>query len=73
MVYHCTLYSLVCGHKYLKVALCLNFEWILSENLRAGSVLTLLASCQQNLYDIYHCCVYSEKFLIMDRGTVRNM
>jgi hypothetical protein len=26
-----------------------------------------------NLYDIYHCCVYSEKLLTMDRGTVRNM
>ena len=26
-----------------------------------------------NLYDIYHCCVYSEKLLKMDRGTVRNM
>jgi len=26
-----------------------------------------------NLYDIYHCCVYSEKFLMMDRGIVRNM
>jgi len=26
-----------------------------------------------NLYDIYHCCMYSEKLLIMDRGTVRNM
>jgi len=26
-----------------------------------------------NLYDIYHCCVYSEEFLMMDRGTVRNM
>ena len=26
-----------------------------------------------NLYDIYHCCVYSEKRLMMDRGTVRNM
>ena len=26
-----------------------------------------------NLYDIYNCCVYSEKLLIMDRGTVRNM
>ena len=25
------------------------------------------------LYDIYHCCVYSEKLLTMDRGTVRNM
>jgi len=26
-----------------------------------------------NLYDIYHCCVYSEKLLTMDRGTVQNM
>jgi len=25
------------------------------------------------LYDIYHCCVYSEKLLMMDRGTVWNM
>ena len=23
--------------------------------------------------DMYHCCVYSEKLLMMDRGTVRNM
>jgi len=26
-----------------------------------------------NLYVIYHCCVYSEKLMMMDRGTVRNM
>ena len=26
-----------------------------------------------HLYDIYHCCVYSEKLLMVDRGTVRNM
>jgi hypothetical protein len=26
-----------------------------------------------NLYDIYHCCVYSDKLLMMDRVTVRNM
>jgi len=26
-----------------------------------------------NLYDICHCCVYSDKLLMMDRGTVRNM
>ena len=25
------------------------------------------------LYDIYHYCVYSEKLLMMDRGTVRKM
>ena len=26
-----------------------------------------------NLYDIYHCCVYSAKLLMMGKGTVRNM
>ena len=26
-----------------------------------------------NLYDIYHCCVYSEKLLILDKGSVRNI
>jgi hypothetical protein len=35
-----------------------------------GSLLILLESC---LYDIYHCCVYSEKPLMVDRGIVRNM
>jgi len=56
-------------------------QWYMSyrfvDSLRAesrrSSVLILLVSCQQNLYDIYHCCVYSEKLLMMDRGTVRNM
>jgi hypothetical protein len=23
-----------------------------------------------NMYGIYHCCVYGEKLLMMDRGTV---
>jgi len=27
----------------------------------------------ENLYDIYHCCVYSEKLLMKDRGTARNV
>jgi len=26
-----------------------------------------------NLYDIYHCCVYGEKLLMMGRGIDRNM
>jgi len=26
-----------------------------------------------NLYDIHHCCVYSEELLMTDRGAVRNM
>jgi len=36
---------------------------------------SLLASCQQTCmtYLVYHCCVYSEKLLMMDRGTVRNI
>jgi len=33
----------------------------------------LLASCQQNLFNINHCCVYNEKILMMDRGTLQNM
>jgi len=55
-------------------------QWYMSnaDSLRAGdqdgsSILILHASCQQNLYDIYHCCVYSEKLLMMDRGIGRNM
>jgi len=35
-----------------------------ADSLRSGlgrSVLILLASSQHNLYDTYHCCVYSEK------------
>jgi len=52
-------------------------QWYMSyrfaDSLRAGSgqncssVLILLASCNCNLYDIYHCCVYSAKLLMMDR------
>jgi len=33
----------------------------------------VLASSQYNLYDIYHCCVYSTRLLMMDRKPVRNM
>jgi len=38
--------------------------------IRSFSLYTQLTA---NLYDIHHCCVYSEKLLMMDRGTVRNM
>jgi len=54
-----------------------NLYWFRTFPLSPSSGDTLraisLASCQQNLYDIYDCCVYSEKLLVMDRGTVRNM
>ena len=33
----------------------------------------LVSNLSANLYDIYHCCVYGERLLMMDRGTVRNM
>ena len=38
-----------------------------------SGVKPLLASCQQNLYDIYHCRVYSKELLMMGRETVRNI
>jgi hypothetical protein len=43
--------------------------------LHTAMVHVVQGCCQlsANLYNIYHCCVYSEKFLMMDRGTVRNM
>jgi len=34
---------------------------------------SLLGKLSVKLYDIYQCCVYSEKLLMLDRGTVRNM
>ena len=50
------------------------------EQDQRGTVLVLLQfrpdparKLSANQYDIYHCCVYGEKLLMMDRGTVRNM
>jgi len=34
---------------------------------------SLRASCQQNCKTNTHCCVYSTRLVMMDRGTVRNM
>jgi len=53
-------------------------QWCISYSLRAGSGLNtfrpdLAHKLSANLYDTYHCCVYSEKFLMMDRGTLRNV
>ena len=52
-------------------------QWYVSyrfaDSLRAGSgrpVLILFARCQQTSM---YCCVYSEKLLMMERGTVRNV
>ena len=37
------------------------------------TVMVYASKLSANLYDIYHCCVYGEKRLIMDRGTVGNI
>jgi hypothetical protein len=49
-----------------------------AESLRTGSgwncssILILFACCQQ-ICMTYHCCMYSEKLLMMESGTVRDM
>jgi len=52
-------------------------QWFTSyrfaDSLRAGVRPDPARKLSANLYDVYHCCVYSEKLLMMDRGTVRNM
>ena len=53
-------------------------QWYMSyrfaDSLRAGSGRNeFRPDPARKLYDIYHCCVYSEKLLMMDRGNVRNM
>jgi len=51
-------------------------QWYMSyrfaDSLQAGAYAPA-RKLAANLYDIYHCCVYNEKLLFMDRGTVRNM
>jgi len=53
-------------------------QWYMSYSLRAGSGRNWFRpdparKQSANVYDIYHRCLYSEKLLMMDRGTVRNM
>ena len=55
-------------------------QWCMSYRLHlhlASRIRTFLPdparNLSANLYDIHHCCMYSEKLLMMDRGTVRNM
>ena len=56
-------------------------QWYMSykfaDSLQAGSGWKFhpdhACKLSANLYDKYYCCVYSEKLLMMDRGTVRNM
>ena len=53
-------------------------QWHMSyrfaDSLRAGSGRgRFRPDPARKLYDIYHCCVYSEKLMVVDRGTVQNM
>jgi len=47
--------------------------WQLASGIRTDFRPDPARKLSANLYDIYHCSVYSEKLLLMDRGTVRNM
>ena len=46
------------------------FWTVLLSVIRSFSLYTLQWYMSADLYDIYHCCMYSEKLLMMDRGTV---
>jgi hypothetical protein len=67
--------SIIRSSSLYKQQWCTSYAILLACRIRTelSSVLIPLASCQQNLYDIYHCFVYSEKLLMMDRETVRNV
>jgi len=49
--------------------------WQLASRIRTELQFRPDPACKMsaNLYDIYYCCVYREKLLMMCIGTVRNM
>jgi len=49
------------------------FRAVPLSSIRSFSLYTQQWYMSANLYDIYHGCVYSEKHLMVDRETVRNM
>ena len=57
-------------HQFLKFIFGIKLHVSDSSSVRRQEFFTVHTA---NLYDIYHCCVYSEKRLMMNRGTVRNM
>ena len=60
-------------HKYLKFILGMKLYMLQTVPLsiiRSFSLYTQQWYMSTNVYDIYHCCVYSEKLLMMDRETV---
>jgi len=63
-------------HKFLKFILGMKvymFRTVPLSFIRSFSPYTQQWYMLENMYNIYHCCVYGEKLLMMDRGTVRNM
>ena len=59
-----------------RVFQCTHSNAICADGLRAGSGRNPsdpACKLSANLYDMYQCCMYSEKLLMMDRGIVRNM
>jgi len=48
------------------------FRAVSFHHQESGTIHTTIGS-QHNLSDLYHCCVYSARLLMMDRDTVRNM
>jgi len=65
----------------IKPTRCTNFsdlflEWnstCFGQFLCPSSLYTQQWCMSYGFADIYHCCVYSEELLMMDRVTVRNM
>ena len=47
---------------------CMSYRF--ADSLRAGSGWNFRPDPACRLCDIYHCCVYSEKLMMMDTGTV---
>jgi len=80
-----TIFPIHCVHVFMTYLLYTNFITYYYTQIRTPAYngwsrdsAVIIATCLRrklsaNLYDMYHCCAYSEELLIMDRGTVRNM
>jgi len=58
--------------EFLTVYTAMVMSYRFADSLRTGAFVPA-RKLSANLYDIYHCCVKSEKLLMMDRRTYRNM
>jgi hypothetical protein len=64
--YNCN-YSIILGMKLY------TFPTVPLSIIRSSSLYTQQWYMSYTFADIYHCCVYSEKLLMINRGTVQNM